>query len=143
MFDLHCHILPGIDDGAPDLAVSLDMARAYVDQGVRCVACTPHILPGLYHNSGPQIRQAIAALQTRLGEADIALELVTGADNHIVPDFVGGLQRGHLLTLADSRYVLVQPPDQVTPARLEAPQTSLGELDAYTDGPATIEGIPV
>lgn len=119
MFDLHCHILPGIDDGAPDLAVSLDMARAYVDQGVRCVACTPHILPGLYHNSGPQIRQAIAALQTRLGEADIALELVTGADNHIVPDFVGGLQRGHLLTLADSRYVLVEPPHHVAPARLE------------------------
>ena len=58
MIDLHCHILPGIDDGAPDLSVSLAMASASVADGVSIVACTPHILPGLYHNTGPQIRQA-------------------------------------------------------------------------------------
>ena len=52
MIDLHCHMLPGIDDGAGDLAVSLQMARAAVAQGITVVACTPHILPGLYHNSG-------------------------------------------------------------------------------------------
>ena len=56
MIDLHCHILPGIDDGAADLSVSMAMAKAYVADGVSVVACTPHILPGLYHNSGPQIR---------------------------------------------------------------------------------------
>ncbi len=58
MIDLHCHILPGIDDGATDVSVSLAMARALVEQGVTVVACTPHILPGLYHNSGPAIREA-------------------------------------------------------------------------------------
>ena len=58
MIDLHCHLLPGIDDGAAELSVSLEMARAFVADGVSVVACTPHILPGLYHNSGPQIRQA-------------------------------------------------------------------------------------
>ena len=51
MFDVHSHLLPAIDDGAPDIATSLAMARAYADQGVECVACTPHILPGLYHNT--------------------------------------------------------------------------------------------
>jgi len=119
MFDVHSHLLPGIDDGSPDYATSLEMARAYVDQGVECVACTPHILPGLYHNSGPQIRQAVAALQTRLDDAGIALKLVTGADNHIVPDFTAGLKRGHLLALAGSAYVLVEPPHHVAPQRLE------------------------
>jgi protein-tyrosine phosphatase len=119
MFDLHCHILPGIDDGAPDLSVALDMARAFVDQGVVSVACTPHILPGLYHNTGPEIRQAIALLQARLDDAAIPLKLLSGADNHIIPDFVDGLRRGHLLSLADSRYVLVEPPHHVAPARLE------------------------
>ncbi|MGC1586085.1 MAG: CpsB/CapC family capsule biosynthesis tyrosine phosphatase, partial [Rhodomicrobium sp.] len=109
MFDLHCHLLPGIDDGAPDLETSLAMARAFVDQGVECVACTPHILPGLFHNTGPQIRKAVAELQLRLEDAGIPLKLVTGADNHIVPDFVDGLKRGHLLTLADTAYVLVEP----------------------------------
>jgi hypothetical protein len=53
MIDLHCHILPGIDDGAANLGVSPGMAQASVADGVSVVVCTPHILPGLYHNAGP------------------------------------------------------------------------------------------
>jgi protein-tyrosine phosphatase len=49
----------------------------------------------------------------------IPLQLVAGADNHIVPDFVAGLRSGHLLTLADTRYVLVEPPHHVAPSRLD------------------------
>jgi protein-tyrosine phosphatase len=119
MIDLHCHILPGIDDGAADLSVSLEMARAMVADGVSVVACTPHILPGLYHNSGPQIRLLVAQFAQVLKEECIALRLVTGADNHIVPDFAASLRSGHLLTLAESRYVLVEPPNHIPPVRLE------------------------
>jgi protein-tyrosine phosphatase len=119
MIDLHSHILPGIDDGAADLAVSLAMARAFVADGVTTVACTPHILPGLYHNSGPQIRRAVLELQAALDREGIALRLVTGADIHITPNFVAGLRDGSLLSLADSRYVLVEPPHHVAPARLD------------------------
>jgi protein-tyrosine phosphatase len=119
MIDLHCHILPGIDDGAADQAISLQMAKAFVADGVEIVACTPHILPGLYHNSGPAIRVATTRLQAALDEAGIPLRLVTGADNHVVPSFVAEIKSGHLLTLADTRYVLVEPPHHVAPARLE------------------------
>jgi protein-tyrosine phosphatase len=104
VFDLHSHLLPAIDDGAADIRASLSMARAYVEQGVHYVACTPYILPGLYHNSGPQIGEAVARMQTTLNDAGIPLRLLTGADNHMVPDFVGGLKSGHLLTLAQSAY---------------------------------------
>jgi protein-tyrosine phosphatase len=119
MIDLHCHILPGIDDGAPDLATSVNMARAFAADGVSIVACTPHILPGLYHNTGPQIRQATAQLQQVILEQGVPLQLVTGADNHIVPGFVAELRSGRLLSLADTRYVLVEPPHHVAPPRLE------------------------
>jgi protein-tyrosine phosphatase len=119
MIDLHCHVLPGTDDGAADISVSLEMARASVAGGVSVLACTPHILPGIYHNSGPQIRQATQQLQEALDQEGIPLRLVTGADNHIVPDFVEGLRSGRLLSLADSRYVLVEPPHHVAPVRLE------------------------
>jgi protein-tyrosine phosphatase len=119
MIDLHSHLLPGIDDGAADLGVSLAMARAYVADGVSVVACTPHILPGLYANSGPAVRQATAQLQRTLHDEAIPLTLVTGADNHIVPGFVAELQSGHLLSLGDTRYVLVEPPHHVAPPRLE------------------------
>jgi protein-tyrosine phosphatase len=119
VIDLHCHILPGIDDGATDIAVSLAMARAQVTQGVSVVACTPHILPGLYHNSGPAIRQATAQLQEALQQEGIPLQLVTGADVHMTPDFAGGLRSGRLLSIADSRYVLVEPPHHTAPPQLE------------------------
>ncbi len=119
MYDLHSHLLPGIDDGAPDYDTSLAMARIYVDQGVQCVACTPHILPGLYPNSGPQIKTAVAELQQRLDDAAIPLKLVSGADNHVIPDFVAGLKQGRLLPIGDSCYVLVEPPHHIAPARLE------------------------
>lgn len=119
MIDLHCHMLPGIDDGATDLAVSLEMAKASVADGVTVVACTPHILPGLYHNVGPQIRQATLELQGVLDRERIPLRLVPGADVHIVPDLVAGLRSGRLLSLADTRYVLIEPPHHVAPTKME------------------------
>jgi protein-tyrosine phosphatase len=119
LIDLHCHILPGIDDGAADLSVSLSMALASVADGVSVLACTPHILPGLYHNSGPQIRLAIEQLQQALSQGGIPLQLVTGADVHMVPDLVEGLRSGHILSLAGSRYVLVEPPHHTPPPHLE------------------------
>ncbi|MFZ1445793.1 MAG: CpsB/CapC family capsule biosynthesis tyrosine phosphatase, partial [Candidatus Dechloromonas phosphoritropha] len=86
MIDLHCHLLPGIDDGAPDLETSLEMARIAFADGIRTLACTPHIYPGVYENTGDGIRQAVAALQKTLDEAEIALKLVVGADIHVDPD---------------------------------------------------------
>jgi protein-tyrosine phosphatase len=94
------------------------MASAFVNDGVTVVACTPHILPGLYQNSGPHIRKAVFDLRRRINEKGIPLRVVTGADNHVTPDFVDQLRRGELLSLADSRYVLVEPPHHVAPPRL-------------------------
>ena len=119
VIDLHSHILPGIDDGASNSSVSLAMARQMVAQGVTDVACTPHILPGLYHNSGPDIRDAVQRLQALLDREGIALRLVPGADVHMAPDFIGGLRSGRLLTIANSRYVLVEPPHHTAPPQLE------------------------
>jgi protein-tyrosine phosphatase len=104
------------------------MARASVADGVVDLACTPHILPGLYPNTGPQIRQATQQLQDALDQHEIPLRLVAGADNHIAPDFVAGLRSGQLLCLAESRYVLVEPPHHVVPPRLE--ETFFGLLTA-------------
>jgi len=108
-----------MDDGATDLSVSLAMARMMVAQGVTQVACTSHILPGLYHNTGPGIREATQRLQEVLDQAGISLRLVTGADVHMTPNFVAGLRSGQLLTIADSRYVLVEPPHHTAPPHLE------------------------
>ena len=119
MIDLHCHMLPAIDDGAVDLETSLAMARMAVDDGVTVTACTPHIMPGVYENRGEEIRLAIVRLQQVLDENGIALKLVTGADVHIAPDLVQGLKNGRILSLNDSRYFLFEPPHHIAPPRLE------------------------
>lgn len=119
MIDLHSHILPGVDDGAANLHLSLEMARIAVSNGVTVQACTPHIFPGVFDNAGPQILRATEELQGHLDEHGIPLKLVTGADAHVVPNMVGGLRSGAILSLADTRYVLVEPPHHVAPPRIE------------------------
>ncbi|MDG4604479.1 MAG: capsular biosynthesis protein [Candidatus Contendobacter sp.] len=118
MIDLHCHLLPGVDDGAPDLAAALAMARIAVADGIEVIACTPHIYSGMYDNNGPAIRGAVAELQVRLEEAGIPLRLTLGADTHVAPDLVTGLRVGRVPTLGDSRYFLLEPPHHVAPPRL-------------------------
>jgi protein-tyrosine phosphatase len=119
LIDLHSHLLPGIDDGSKDLAMSLAMARAAAADGISTIACTPHILPGVYNNGGPAIRRAVARLAESLAEADIPISLVTGADVHIAPDLDVQLSDGRALTLNNSRYFLLEPPHRVLPPRLE------------------------
>jgi protein-tyrosine phosphatase len=112
-------MLPGIDDGAPDLETSLSMARIAVADGITVTACTPHIHPGVYDNHGPGIKAAIADLQRELDAADIALKLICGADTHIANDLVDGLQSGRVASLNDTRYFLFEPPHHVAPPRME------------------------
>lgn len=119
MIDLHCHLLPGIDDGAVDLPMALEMARMAAADGIHTVACTPHIYPGMYENTAEGIRAAITALQAELDGQGIALRLVEGADVHLDPDLVGSIRDGRVPTLAGSRYLLFEPPHHVAPPRFE------------------------
>jgi protein-tyrosine phosphatase len=108
-----------MDDGAADLSQSLAMAELMVAQSVTMVACTPHILPGLYHNTGYAIRQATRHLQQALDREHIPLRLVTGADVYMTPNIIDGLRSGQIISIADSRYVLIEPPQHSAPPQLE------------------------
>ncbi len=119
MIDLHSHILPGVDDGAPDLAVSLEMARMAVADGIEVMACTPHFMPGLYDNESQDIRARVHNLNQILLEEGINLALVTGCDAHVRPDFLNCLRDGSLLTLHDSKYVLFEPSHTTMPPRMD------------------------
>jgi protein-tyrosine phosphatase len=119
VIDLHSHLLPGIDDGSKDLAMSLAMARVAAADGISTIACTPHILPGVYNNNGPAIRAAVARFAESIAQAGIPIKIAAGADVHIAPDLVVQLRDGRALTLNDSRYLLLEPPHHVLPPRFE------------------------
>ncbi|EIJ35965.1 PHP domain protein [Thiothrix nivea DSM 5205] len=113
MIDLHSHILPQLCDGSQDLETSLAMARIAVADGVTHLACTPHIYPGVYPNSSSTIFPAMQALQAELDARKIPLQLVAGADVHMVHDVVEGLQSGRIPTLNGSRYFLLEPAHRI------------------------------
>jgi protein-tyrosine phosphatase len=119
VIDLHCHILPGIDDGPTSLEVSLAMARCAVADGIVFTVCTPHIYPGLYENTRDSIETAVQSFRQALAEAGIALQLGLGADTHLAPDLAGGILAGRIPTLNESRYLLLEPPHHVAPPRLD------------------------
>jgi len=95
------------------------MARIAVAEGISTIACTPHIVPGVYDNVGPEIRAATEALQRELNEAHIPVTLVVGADIHVGPLVVAQLRSGEALSLNDTRYVLIEPPHHILPPRIE------------------------
>jgi protein-tyrosine phosphatase len=119
VIDLHSHILPGVDDGAPTLEVSLAMARMAVADGITHMACTPHFLPGVYDNEATDMSRRTQHFIRDLGNAGIPLSIVEGADAHIRPDFVDCLRSGRIPTLNRGRYVLFEPPHDILPQRLD------------------------
>jgi protein-tyrosine phosphatase len=120
VIDLHCHLLPGIDDGSQTLETSLEMARIAVADGIAKIYCTPHIYPGLYENTGPDIQRRVSQLQLILNDKGIALELSYGADVHLVPEVPAGLADGSIPTLGGTRYLLLEPSHHVRPPRFKA-----------------------
>ena len=83
MIDLHCHYLPGIDDGAQTLEDSLDLARAAVAAGIRTAVMTPHVHPGRYENKGSSIARLCAAFARVLQHRQIPLDIRVGGEVRI------------------------------------------------------------
>lgn len=108
MIDVHAHILPGLDDGPPDLEEAVRLARALVSQGVTDVISTPHYLVGVYEPSRDRVVAALESLQARVPD----LKLHLGAEVYIDDQqSVRRVTSGNALTLCDTgRYVLIEHP---------------------------------
>lgn len=107
--DIHCHILPGMDDGAKDEEESLALVRMAWEQGVEAFIATPHYSRQFRNDCPERIREKCEKLEKEARET-IASEIRIYPGQEIcweesVPE---KLDRGELLTLADSSYVLVE-----------------------------------
>jgi protein-tyrosine phosphatase len=112
--DVHCHIIPGVDDGAADMAESLAMARLAAADGVRTIVATPHQLGGNGQNRGDDIRRRAAELQERIDAESLPMCVLPGADVRIEDGMVQKLVSGDVLTLADRRrHVLLELPHEL------------------------------
>ncbi|MDQ7937718.1 CpsB/CapC family capsule biosynthesis tyrosine phosphatase [Lactiplantibacillus sp. WILCCON 0030] len=118
LVDLHCHILPGIDDGSPSLTTSISLAQAAVADGVKYILATPHHMDRNYVNHRQNIEQAVTMFQHELVARKIDLQVFPGQEVHL---------NGHLLEHLDDllgmdsakRYVLLELPHEMVPNYLE------------------------
>jgi protein-tyrosine phosphatase len=117
--DLHHHLLPGLDDGAPDLATTLKMARMAAEDGITHVVCTPHA-NGRYPFDSEKTQGLLAEARQSIGDAGIRLILGFGCDFHLSYDNVrDALQNPRRYTVNGGEYILVELPDYALPPTLE------------------------
>lgn len=104
MIDLHCHILPELDDGSQSLEESLAMARMAVNSGVRAMAATPHCMG----ERAEEVYGTWSLLRQALEETGVPLKLYPGMEIFGTPDTARLLREGKLFTLNGSRYPLIE-----------------------------------
>lgn len=93
--DIHCHIVPGIDDGSPDLETSLNLLEQMKGWGLKRIFASPHITDGSFENTAETISEAFGPLK----EAAEGIELNYSAENRIDDLFYKNFNEGKLLTL--------------------------------------------
>ena len=118
MIDIHCHVLPGIDDGPSGLDGSLDLARAAAGDGTTVLVATPHVSHG-FPNDSTVIGERVARVNEALREAGIDVEVKRGAE--VAHDMLPRLEDDELraLTLGGGPNLLLEAPLSAVGGELE------------------------
>jgi len=112
MIDLHCHILPGVDDGAETLEEALEMARIAKNDGIKTIVATPHLFRGV----GAEIDMAFIKEKRKffnqvLEQNGVAVEIRPGAEVHIVHNLIDKISANRNdLVINESAYMFVEFP---------------------------------
>lgn len=116
LIDLHCHLLPGVDDGSADLDHSLALAEEAVANGVTHAVVTPHHLNGRYVNHRLAVEKGTEEFKKALAEAGIPLTIFAGQEVRVSDRVLPALRENDLLCLDGSgRYLLLEWPSQQIP----------------------------
>ena len=114
LFDIHCHLIPGVDDGAQDLEETRRLLRMEYEQGVRNIIATPHYRDQMFDTSIRTIRSQFALVEKCVQEfnQELAREdrlgIYLGCEFHANMQMSRMLDEGRVSTMADSGYVLVE-----------------------------------
>ncbi len=108
MVDMHSHILPGVDDGAGSMEEALSMLRTAAGSGIREMILTPHYKEGRHNAGASALRGRLERLRAEAKREGLPIVLHLGNEVLYFAGMVEGLEEGRILTLAGSRYVLVE-----------------------------------
>lgn len=117
MFDLHCHILPGVDDGAQTMQDSLDMARLAVEEGITHILVTPHHMNRNWMNDKHSVIELMKEVQNEIDNEYIPLTLFPGQEVRLYGEILEDIEKNKILFVDEThQYVLIEFPTSTIPS---------------------------
>lgn len=109
--DLHCHLLPGIDDGSSSIEESIETLRRAEKEGVSEIVLTPHYIENTRYNCNNKNKlELFKKLKKEMSKKDINIKLYLGNENYMSMNFIELLENNEIMTINNSRYLLLEFP---------------------------------
>ena len=108
MIDTHCHIIPGIDDGAGDIETSLEMLKIAEEDGIKTIIATPHYYRNKYECNIEDARNHLDKLKELSQSEGISVEIIQGQEVFLDKYTVDLYKNGTIGTINNSKYILVE-----------------------------------
>ncbi|QCX34368.1 exopolysaccharide biosynthesis protein [Caloramator sp. E03] len=110
MIDVHCHIIPNIDDGSDSIETSLEMLKIASKDGIKKIIATPHFYPDIFENNPETILNSVENLNNISKELGIDIEVLCGQEVFLNRNLLKQYKDNKILTLNKSRYMLIELP---------------------------------
>jgi protein-tyrosine phosphatase len=117
--DSHCHLLPGLDDGADSDDTAIAIGHLLMELGVRTVVATPHVISDIYPNTTEAIMEAVEKMRRRFATVGLPLAIEAGAEYYVEADLLHRIERGDIISFGDEKHVMFEAPLSQKPMLLE------------------------
>lgn len=108
MIDIHCHILPGLDDGAADMESAIEMLRIAGQEGIKSIIATPHYKEGRGCADLVQIKESLKQLQQKADQAGISVKLYPGNEIYYCSSLDQKLEQNRICSMNDTEFLLTE-----------------------------------
>ena len=118
MIDVHCHILPEVDDGAESMQQAINMAKIAQEEGISKMIATPHYHPEFKYEKGEELKRISERFKKELKENNIDIEIYLGNEIYFTYDLMDKISELDFYCLNDSKYILIEFPPNNFPSNL-------------------------
>ena len=106
--DIHSHLIPGIDDGSPDMETTIILLKKFIDLGYKKVITTPHVMSDYYKNNPEIILSGLDNVRKEIKKQNLNIEIEAAAEYNLEPEFEKLLDDGKLLSFGAEKYLLFE-----------------------------------
>lgn len=106
--DIHSHLIPGIDDGSPDMNTTIQLLEKFIDLGYKKVITTPHIMSDYFKNTSDIINSGLEDVRNEIEKRQLKIQIEAAAEYNLEPEFERLIESGNILTFGKEKYLLFE-----------------------------------